>query len=77
MATKFLVQNGKLLKKGKCWDDGTGGKLKLLTWACIGDEYQVMDLTAGTLVDISIARADATGVTGDRIDDNRDIAEFG
>lgn len=76
MATKFLIKDGKLLKQGKHWDDGFGGKLKLLMWACIGEEFQVMDLTAGTLTDVTMVREDATGVAGDRVD-VADLAEFG
>lgn len=76
MATKFLFKDGKLLKQGKHWDNGLLGKLKLLTWACIGEEYQVMDLTAGTLEDVMMAREDATGVAGDRVE-KVDLAEFG
>lgn len=76
MATKFLIRGGKILKQGVLWDDGTGGKLKLLKWALIGDEYQVMDLSARTLTDYTVARSDATGSAGDRVDPV-DMAELG
>lgn len=68
MATKILTCGGKSLTEGVDYEELAGPKFRVLRWGYIGEAFQVIDLAAGTVTNLTLTRQDATGATGDRVE---------
>lgn len=68
MATKILMCGKKPLVAGVDYEELAGPKFRVLQFGYIGEAFQLTDLAAGTVTDLTLTRQDATGVAGDRVE---------